>query len=135
MKKIILMSFALFALVTSCKKKAVTADPDYEGYWAQSYTSQWCNFYLDIDGNSHAKYSTPSQHSVCQRTRSHEGKAKIGKGKLTIGLKTLKIDLPPTTIDTLAVHYDNGDGSSKNGKSVMKMKLDGVYYYKIIDKQ
>jgi hypothetical protein len=133
MKKIILISCTLLALVTACKKKATTIDPHYEGYWAEKYNEGFCNFYIEINKTSHAKYETPSFLSDCRRVRSREGYARVGNGKLVIGLQVFKIEIPPTIIDTTVVGYEGGS-TAITGKSVMKMKLNGIYYYKIIGK-
>lgn len=125
---------ALIILAASCKKKAISVNKDYEGYWVNGYSSGNCNFYLEINKTSHAKYETISPLSDCRRVHATEGKAKIGNGILAVGLKRFRIEQPPTAIDTVKIGYDNGGGAAQPGKSIMKMKLNGLFYYKLIGK-
>lgn len=109
--------------VFSCKK-AIKENPEYEGYWRGG---EICDPAITIGSDGYGSFKYTDHQTDCQG-RDNKGKARIFNNTLKIGIKRFKIDQEPTIIDTIILWYN----TIPQQKSNMKMVLDGVEYYKVI---
>lgn len=116
---ILLLLFGIF----SCKK-AIKENPEYEGYWRGGET---CDPAITIGGDGHGSFKYTDNQSDCQHG-NREGRVTVFRNTLRVGIKKFTIDQEPTIIDTINLGYNN----IPQQKSCMKMILDGIEYYKVI---
>lgn len=111
----------------SCRK-AIKKNPAYQGVWRGS---EQCDPEIKVKGDGSGYFGNNKTLSDCQHG-SRRGKVRITitGNTFMVGLKQFKIDQEPTIIDTVDISYPNEVATVKSN---IKMILDGVSYYKVIE--
>lgn len=122
--KIKLLCFVAAILIFGgCAKKAVNADADYKGTWVDNGCT---TFEIDASSNGHL-YSTYSSQGYCYENINLSGVVKVKGNQMTIGGKSYRILLRPTSTYPTDVTLPNGS----TAKSDMYMYIGSWYFCRI----
>ena len=124
--RIIFFILLLGTTVSSCRKKIIKYDSNYEGFWK----SKDCSDILTISGSGEAKFN---YYYNCSELKTYLGKAKANKKSIRIGWNTFNVQHSPSLMDSIDVVYFDGNNNITY-KSIFFMKLEDKVFYKLIGK-
>ena len=91
-------------LLSSCHKKIIEKNNDYEGQWVGFSSWKSNHFTLDIESNSHLIYY---RHMSGGGGDHVTGTARIGRKKIHVKAVDFEIISPPEKIDSIYINYCN----------------------------